>query len=140
MRQIFLILASLAAVPVGSVSAQTMPACDGDIAVVRVSQIKPTSNLAAFMKAQEAHIAWYRKNGFTDNQMYSSPVIVTDPTTKTSTYSETDIIAFHVRPPSGANGASVASKDQPAWDAFVKLYRDSSDIKSEYAVCLPKNR
>jgi hypothetical protein len=139
MRQILFILASLAAVSVGSASAQTMPACNGDIAIVRVSQIKPTSSLAAFMKAQEAHIAWYRKNGFTDNQIYSSPVIVTDPKTKTSKYSDTEIIAFHVRPPSGVNGASVASKDQASWDAYVKLYRDSSDIKSDYIVCLPKN-
>ena len=140
MRQILFILASLAAVSAGSASAQTMPACTGDIAIVRVSQVKPTSSVAAFMKAQEAHIAWYRKNGFTDNQIYSSPVIVTDPKTKTSKNSDTEIMSFHVRPPSGPNGMSVASKDQAAWDAYVKMYRDSSDLKAEYMACLPKNR
>src|SRR5262249_41546804 len=127
---------ALTMVGAGSASAQTTPACAGDITLVRVSQIKPTSNLAAFMKALEAHIAWYRKNGFTDNQIYSLPVIVSDPTTRTQKYSETEVMTFHVRPPSGVN----QSKDQAGWDAYVKQYQDSSDIKFEYRVCLPKAR
>jgi hypothetical protein len=45
-----------------------------------------------------------------------------------------------VRSPAGANGSTVASKDPVGWDAYVKQYQDSSDIKSEYMVCLPKNR
>ena len=48
------------------------------------------------------------------------------------------VIAFHVRPPD--EGQSVASKDQVGWDGFVKQYRDSSEIKAQYTVCLPKNR
>ena len=129
---------ALTMVGAGSASAQTAPACAGDIALVRVSQIKSTSNLAAFMKALEAHIAWYRKNGFTDNQIYSAPVIVRDATTKTLKYSETEVMTFHVRPPS--ESSSEIAKDQAGWDAYVKQYRDSSDIKSEYRVCLPKAR
>ena len=87
MRHILFVLASAVVLSTASASAQTMPACNGDMAIVRVSQIKPTSTLAAYMKAQEAHIAWYRKNGFSNNLIYSSPVIVTDPNTKASKYS-----------------------------------------------------
>jgi hypothetical protein len=140
MRHILFALTSLIVLGVGTASAQTMPSCNGDLAIIRVSQIKPASSLAAFMKAQEAHIAWYRKNGFTDNVIYSSPAIVTDPTTKTRKYSDSEIVAFHVRPPGASAGASVSSKDQAGWDAYTKLYRDSSNIKSEYVVCLPKTR
>ena len=61
-----------------------------------------------------------------------------DPKTNTFKYSDTEVIAFHVRPPSGR--PSVAAKDQAGWDAYVKQYRDSSDIKAEYMACLPKNR
>ncbi len=139
MRKMLIALTCLAAVSAASASAQSVPACDGDPAIVRVSQIKPTSTLQAFMNAQEAHLAWYRNNGFTSNQIYSSRVMVNDPQTKTMKYSDTEILSFHVRPPSGF-GSSVASKDQPGWDAYVKQYRDSSDIKAEYMVCLPKNR
>jgi hypothetical protein len=48
-------------------------------------------------------------------------------------YSDTEIMTFHVRPPSGA-------KHDAAWDAYVKQYRDNSDIKYEYNICMPKAR
>ena len=140
MRQILAVITFFAALSAAPVSAQTMPpACDGDIAIVRVTQIKPTSSVGAYMTAQAAHLAWYRKQGFTNNQIYSSRVIVTDPATKSMKYSDTDVVAFHVRPPS-SGGTSIAAKDQAGWDAYVKRYRDSSEIKSEYMVCWPKGR
>lgn len=140
MKRFLTVLAFLASTAAAPAAAQTAPACDGDLAVVRVSQIKSTSSLDAFMKAQEAHIAWYRKQGFTDNHIYTTRVVVSDPTTKTMQYSDTEVMSFHVRPPSGGGGMSVASKDQAGWDAYVKQYRDASDMKSEHIVCLPKNR
>lgn len=140
MHQVLIVLAFLTMAS-ASASAQTMaPTCDGDFAVVRVSQIKPTSSLDALMKAQEAHIAWYRKNGFMNNQIYTTRILVSDPTTKAMKYSDTEVMSFHVRPPSATAGTSVSSKDQTGWDAYVNLYRAASDIKSEYTVCLPKNR
>jgi hypothetical protein len=141
MNRILTVIAFLAVAFAAPASAQTaFPACDGDWAAVRVSTIKPTSSLAAFMRAQEAHIAWYRKNGFTNNQIYTARVLVTGGTTSAMTYSETEVMSFHVRPPAPAAGASVSSKDQAGWDAYVKLYRDTSDLKSEHFACLPKNR
>ncbi len=77
------------------------------------------------MKAQEAHIAWYRKNGFTNNQIYASRLIVYDPQTRAAKYSDGEVMAFHVRPPMEVTGASVSSKDQAGWDSYVKQYRDS---------------
>lgn len=140
MRKVLIALTYLTALSGTPLLAQSAaPTCDGDPAIVRVSQLKPTSNYQAFLKAQDAHLAWYRKNGFTDNLIYSSRVMVVDDKTKTMKYSDTDVVAFHVRPPAGG-GSSAASKDQAGWDAYVKLYRDSSDLKAEYPVCLPKVR
>ena len=50
------------------------------------------------------------------------------------TYSDTEVITYHVRPPGGAQQI----KRDSAWDAYVKQYRDTSDIKSEYLSCMPK--
>jgi hypothetical protein len=131
----FLFLAS------APVTAQTMaPTCDGDLAIVRISQLRPASSLGAFMKAQEAHIAWYRKNGFLNNQIYTTRILVADPATKAMKYSDTEVMSFHVRPPASAAGMSVSSKDQAGWDAYVALYRTAAELKAEYTVCLPKNR
>ena len=107
------------------------PACDGDIAVVRISTIKPTGSMEGFLKAQEAHLAWYRSHGYRDNLIYSARVLVRDPVTRSMKYSDTEIMTFHVRPPSDVT-------QDAAWNAYVKQYRDNSDIKSEYNVCLPK--
>jgi hypothetical protein len=111
--------------------------CTGDPAIVRVVQIRPTSSYEAFLRAQEAQVAWYQKNGFADLQVYSSRVSALDPQTHLMKDSDT-VIAFHVRPPDV--GQSVAAKDQAGWDAYVQQYRDSSEIKAQYTVCLPKNR
>ena len=108
-------------------------ACNGDIATVRLSQIKPTSSLPVFMKAMDAHRAWYRSHGFTNNEIFGARVIVVDAATKTEKYSDTEILTFHVRPP-------VVGKPDAAWDAYVRQYRDSADIQNEYRVCMPKNR
>ena len=139
MRKILFALSCLTALSGTPLFAQSTNAakCEGDPAIVRVTQLKPTSSYQAFLKAQDAHIAWYRKNGFTDNLIYSSRVVIADEKAKTMKYSDTEILAFHVRPPMGDG---IPAKDQAGWDAYVKLYRDSSDIKTEYPVCLPKVR
>ena len=116
-----------------------LPACDGDITMVRLSTIKPTSSLQAFMKAQDAHLAWYRKNGFTTNHIYSARVLVVDKTAKQQHFSDTEVMTFHVRPPVATGAAPISAKDQAGWDNYVKMYRDSSDITSEHVICMPKH-
>lgn len=135
-----LVLFIIAVFPAISAAAQTAPAapapypaCDGDIAIVRVSQIKPGA-MAGFMKAIEAHKAWYRSHGYMNNEIYGAKVIAQDPATKTRKYSDAEVMTFHVRPP------NLTGKPDAAWDAYVKQYRDTSDIKSETTVCMPKTK
>jgi hypothetical protein len=60
-------------------SAQTAPpACFGDMTTIRLSQIKPGGTLQGFLKAVEAHKAWYRANGITDNDIVAARVLVRD--------------------------------------------------------------
>lgn len=55
-------------------------------------------------------------------------------------YSATEVMSFHMRPPGDQNGKPVSSKDQTGWDAYVNQYRAVSDLKSQHILCLPKNR
>jgi hypothetical protein len=129
------VLTALALLQASSAFAQSgAPKCDGDYAVVRVSTIKPGA-LQDFMAAVAAHKAWYRSHGFSDNVIVASRVISLNKETKAMEYSDTEVISYHVRPPAGAQ---VRAKRDAAWDAYVKLYRDTSDIKSEYMTCMPK--
>jgi hypothetical protein len=106
--------------------------CDGDYAIVRVSQIAPGGSIEEFSKVVEAHKAWYRSHGFVNNEIYMKKVLVQDETTKAWKYSDTEIMTFHVRPPREL-------KIDAEWEAFVKRYKNIAHIKSEYITCLPKN-
>ena len=133
--RILMILAALAALAVSPEFAQSPnPVCDGDIAIVRITTVKP-GHMQAYMAAVAAHKAWYRNHGFKDNVIVASRVIVRDERTGTMKYTDSDVVAYHIRPP---GSAQTQSKRDAAWDAYVKQYRDSSDIKSEYITCMPK--
>jgi hypothetical protein len=114
-----------------------MPACDGDIAVVRVSQIKPGGSMQGFMAAVAAHKAWYRTHGFTDNEIVASRVIVADPMTGALKYSDKEVLTYHLRPPGLGDPPG---RGDAAWNAYVKLYQQNSDMKSEYVTCMPRLR
>jgi len=140
-KTVLLFLALILATSPAPARAQSAtPKCDGDFAIVRISQIKPTSNLQTFMKAQEAHLAWYRANGYKTNEIYSARVMVSDDKGKTMRYSDSEVMTFHVRPPAANGDTAISSKGKAGWDAYVKMYRDSSDIKTEYFICMPKTR
>jgi hypothetical protein len=130
-----LFLVALAALQIRPAMAQDAAAtCNGDIAIVRVSEIKPGA-LQGFLAAVAAHKAWYRSHGFSDNVIVASRVMVTDHASGSTKYSDTEVVTYHIRPP--GSEATAAKKDL-AWDAYVKQYRDTSDIKSEYMTCMPK--
>jgi hypothetical protein len=134
-------LLSLALVMVSTTAparAQSPPSCFGDIATVRVSQIKPGGSVQGFMKAVEAHKAWYRANGVSDNDIVAARVLVRDEKTgQPVRYSDTDVMSFHLRPPAPSR---TPNKNDAAWQAFLKLYRDNSDLKTEYWACIPRFR
>jgi hypothetical protein len=136
--RILLLLTALLAIQAPSAIAQNkqaaMPACDGDIAIVRVSQIKP-GGMKGFMDAVAAHKAWYRANGIKDNVIVTSRVIEKDKATGEEKYSDTEVISYHIRPPADDR---IPHRGDAAWKAYVKQYTDSSQIKSEYISCMPK--
>jgi hypothetical protein len=135
-----LFLFSLLALQTAPLLAQTaaapaMPPCNGVITIVRVSEIKPGA-LNGFMDAVAAHQAWYRKNGIADNQIFASRVIVKDEKTGAFKYSDTEVLTYHVNPP---DSKRTPHRGDDSWNAYVKMYRDTSDIKSEYITCAPKH-
>ena len=134
MRNVVL-LAVLAVLQVPFCLAQSgPPKCDGEYAIVRVSTIKP-GMLDGFMSAVAAHKAWYVSHGFKQDVIVASRVITTDPTTKEMRYSDTEVITYHISP---ASATQTQPQHDAAWDAYVKQYRDTSDIKSSYFSCMPK--
>ena len=138
MRRFFIALVLLAFPPISANGQVQRPQCDGDLAIIRISEVKPTSNLQAFMKAQDAHRAWYQKQGSKTRRIYSARIFSRDPQTNALKPSETEIMTFNIF--SATEPETPSSRDQAGWDAYVKMYQDVSDIKAEYPVCMPKDR
>jgi hypothetical protein len=111
------------------------PACKGEYAIVRVSEIKEGGTMKGFMDAVAAHQAWYRANGLKDDRIFASPVIVKDDKTGKWGYSDKEVLTYHINP---AGPDKTPKRGDDAWNAYVKMYRDNSDMKSEFYTCMPK--
>jgi hypothetical protein len=135
MRTVLSLTAVAVLYATSAIAQNEMPACDGDITVVRVSQIKPGGSMQGFLAAVAAHKEWYRSHGFKDNEIMASRVLVMDHTTGAIKYSDTEVLTYHFRPPGMGNAPG---RGDASWNAYVKLYRENSDIKSEYITCMPK--
>jgi|SRR5215472_14305423 len=117
----------------GSLVAQNAPlACDGRRATVRISELTPNGAVKGFMDAVAAHRAWEFSHGMTKDEIITVPVIDRDEKTGVRSYSTKQFWSIHIH---GTNDPE--PKHDDAYDAFVKMYRDNSDIKSAYDICLP---
>jgi hypothetical protein len=110
------------------------PACAGDIVTVRRIEMKAPATLEQYLQTMDVHRAWYRRHGFMNNEIFAARIVLTDPSTGNATYSSTELIAYHVRPPYGPNTTTVHDAD---WIAFHKTYDAISRIKEQYQICMP---
>jgi len=108
--------------------------CDGRRATVRISDITATGTAKGFMDAVAAHRIWLASHGLTKDEVITVPVIVRDEQTRVRSYSDKQFWSIHIH-----GSKDPEPKHDEAYDAFVKMYRDNSDIKSAYDICLPNS-
>ena len=111
-------------------------ACEGNMATIRLSAVTPTGTMEGLLKAVAAQKDWYHSHGQASHEIYPVRIIVRDEKTRAQTYSDKEVLTYHVRP---ASDQPEAAHDA-GYDAFVKLYRENSDIKQTWNVCLPKSK
>jgi len=106
----------------------TVPPCDGAFAIVRVSEIKPESSMDKFLAAVAAQKAWYAAH-VPGDKIFVSRV----KERKATEYSTTEAITYHFY----SNPTGAEPKHDAGFDAFVKLYSESSTITATYFTCMP---
>jgi hypothetical protein len=99
---------------------------------VRISDITPNGTAEGFMAAVAAHRAWLASHGLGKDEVITVPVVARDEKTKARSYSDKQFWSIHIH-----GSIDPEPKHDAAYDAFVKMYRDNSDIKSAYDICLP---
>jgi hypothetical protein len=107
--------------------------CAGQVAIIRVSTLKAGGTRAGFDKAVADQVAWYRGHGQTGNRIVTADVI--DLSSGKPMISTKEIMTIHYDPPAAKN---VQPAVDDSYKAFVKEFRDNTDITVEKSVCLPK--
>jgi hypothetical protein len=108
-----------------------LPACSGVYSIIRIVQLKSDATLDQYNAALAAHQAWYKQHSY-DDVIYAAPVIERDTGSGHPMYSKHLILTYHYFKPTSPH----PTKDA-AWDAFVKLYTNTSDLKESYFDCVP---
>jgi len=104
-----------------------LPACDGVYSIIRIAELKPGVSVDQYMAALKAHQAWYKQHKY-DDVIYATRII----DRASGKYSDTSILTRHYFTPKSPH----PQKDA-AWDAFVKMYTDASDLKESFYTCVP---
>jgi hypothetical protein len=112
--------------------AHATPACSGVINIVRLSEITPNGSMDKLMAAVAAHQAWYSSHGYSDI-VVAARIIERDPQTHAQSYSDKQALTFHYI----KDDKSASPKHDEAWDAYVKMYNETSTIKDSYVACVP---
>ena len=108
-----------------------LPACSGVYSIVRLVELKHDVTIDQYNVALAAHQAWYKQHSY-DDVIYAAPVIEREEGSGHARYSKHLILTYHYFKPTSPHPAKDA-----AWDAFVKLYTDTSDLKETYFTCTP---
>ena len=114
-------------------AASVMPACAGTVENIRLSEITLGGSVEKFMEAVAAQKAWYAAHHY-DDQIFASRILVQNSATKLYSYSETEVLSYHFYSAATVNGEP---PHDAGWDAFVKLYKDTSKIKQATLTCVP---
>lgn len=135
-------LAALCALPVPATYAQNAtaatqsaseaPACEGAYNILRVSEITPGGSIEKFMAAVAAHQAWYKSHGYSDI-VFAARIAERDPQTHAWGLSDKLVMTYHYSKGPGPN-----SDHDAAWDAYVKMYNETSTIKESHLNCVPE--
>jgi hypothetical protein len=110
---------------------ESMPPCDGVVAVIRIAEIVPGGSVEKFLAAVEAQKTWYQKHGM-DDLIFASKVLVYDATTHSFTYSDRTVMSYHFY------STKPIPPHDTEWDAFVQAFAKTSKIKEGPLTCMPK--
>lgn len=131
MKTVMLALATLCLAPtVASAASSPKDLCpNGQLAIIRFSEIKPTGSKAGFAKAAADNQAWYASHGLTQNHQVAGVVLMRDEKGNW-TESPNAVVTVHTNPP----GPTAPAPDD-AWKAFVAEYDANSTMKNQATIC-----
>ncbi len=117
--------------------AQEADVCDGVISILRISNYVGTGTEEGLREASSKHDAWYKSHGVTENKQVVIPLLQYDRGTDSYTKDSSRVSTLHLN--SVVQTKSQEHKGDAAWNEFIALYNENTEIKESMIICLPKS-
>lgn len=118
------------------VVAQETSECDGIISILRISNYVDTGTEEGLREASSKHDAWYKSHGVTGNKQVVIPLLHYDRETDSFTKDSSRVSTLHLN--SVVSAKSREHIGDAAWNEFIALYNENTEIAESVIACLPK--
>ena len=117
--------------------AQEAPVCDGVISILRISNYVGTGTEEGLKEASSKHDAWYKSHGVTENKQVVIPLLQYDRDTDSFTKDSSRVSTLHLS--SVVSAEAQEHQGDAAWDEFIALYNENTEISESVIACLPQS-
>ena len=138
MKKILLSSAIVTSMLVGGTAlAKEENACDGTVSILRISNYVGTGSETGLREASAKHDAWYKSHGVTENKQVVIPLLEYDRDTDSFTKDTSRVATLHLN--SIASAESQEYRGDNAWNEFIALYNENTEVTESVIACLPKS-
>ena len=117
--------------------AQEAPVCDGVISILRISNYVGTGTEEGLKEASSKHDAWYKSHGVTENKQVVIPLLQYDRDTDSFIKDSSRVSTLHLN--SVVSAEAREHQGDAAWDEFIALYNENTEISESVIACLPQS-
>ena len=117
--------------------AQDSTQCDGTVSILRISNYVDSGSEEGLREASEKHDAWYKSHGVTENKQIVIPLLQYDRVTDSFTKDSSRVSTLHLN--SVVSAEAQEHQGDAAWDEFIALYNENTEISESVIACLPQS-
>ncbi|PDH33748.1 MAG: hypothetical protein CNF01_08890 [Halieaceae bacterium MED-G27] len=138
MKKIVMSAALVTSMLAGSTAlSQEENVCDGVVSILRISNYVGAGSETGLREASAKHDAWYKSHGVTENKQVVIPLLEYDRDTDSFTKDTARVATFHLN--SVASAKSREHIGDNAWNEFIAIYNENTEVTESVIACLPKS-
>ncbi len=136
-RGLMSVVAVASLILVTSAVAQETSECDGVISILRISNYVDTGTEEGLREASSKHDAWYKSHGVTGSKQVMIPLLQYDSETDSFKKDSSRVATLHLN--SVVSAKSQEHIGDAAWNEFIALYNENTEIAESVIACLPNS-
>ena len=138
MKNVLMTVIAITSMFIGNAAfAQEAPVCDGVISILRISNYVDMGTEEGLKEASSKHDAWYKSHGVTENKQVVIPLLQYDRDTDSFTKDSSRVSTLHLN--SVVSAEAREHQGDAAWDEFIALYNENTEISESVIACLPQS-